>query len=210
MGYARIALLGPPGAGKGTQAKRIVEATGFVHLSTGDILRDEVARGTQLGVEAKGFMDRGELVPDELIVNMIRGRIEAASSGFLLDGFPRTLAQAEALEKIVALDIVININLSREEVVNRLTSRRVCRNCGAIYNLHFKPPADPTRCEACGGALYQRDDDQPDVISNRYQVYEESTAPLVEFYRQRGLLQDVDAERPSDEVFECITALLRA
>jgi len=205
----RVMLLGPPGAGKGTQAKRIVGETGLVHLSTGDILRDEVARGTELGRSAKAVMDRGELVSDELIVGMIRGRIESAEEGFLLDGFPRTIAQAEALEKITTLDVAINIQLSREEVVRRLTARRVCRSCGLIYNILFDPPAKESICDACGGELYQRDDDKQDVIENRYSVYDSSTAPLIAFYEERGLLRDVNGARSSDEIFAEIMAILR-
>jgi len=208
MPRTRVALLGPPGAGKGTQAKRIVETYGFVHLSTGDILRDEVARGTDLGLKAKGFMDRGELVPDELIINMVRSRIEAASAGFLLDGFPRTVPQAEALEKISPLDVVISVDLPREEVVRRLTARRVCASCGQIYNLAFRPPADPTVCDACGGKLTQRDDDRENVIENRYDVYQASTAPLIAFYRRRGVLEEVDGRTGSDAVFERIRMIL--
>ena len=205
----RLMLLGPPGAGKGTQAKRIVAETGLVHLSTGDILRDEVARGTELGLSAKAVMDRGELVSDELIIGMIHGRIEEASAGFLLDGFPRTIAQAEALEEITPLDLVINIQLSREEVVRRLTSRRVCRGCGKIYNLHFEPPADENTCAACGGELYQRDDDNEDVINKRYAVYDASTAPLIVFYRERGVLKDFDGAKGSDAIFAEVMAILR-
>ena len=205
----RVMLLGPPGAGKGTQAKRIVGETGLVHLSTGDILRDEVARGTELGRSAKAVMDRGELVSDELIVGMIRGRIESAEEGFLLDGFPRTIAQAEALEKITPLDVAINIQLSREEVVRRLTARRVCRSCGLIYNILFDPPAKESICDACGGELYQRDDDKQDVIENRYSVYDSSTAPLIAFYEERGLLRDVNGARSSDEILAEIMAILR-
>ena len=205
----RVMLLGPPGAGKGTQAKRIVGETGLVHLSTGDILRDEVARGTELGRSAKAVMDRGELVSDELIVDMIRGRIESAGKGFLLDGFPRTIAQAEALEEITPLDVAVNIQLAREEVVRRLTARRVCRNCGVIYNILFDPPAKESICDACGGELYQRDDDKKDVIENRYSVYDASTAPLIAFYEERGLLRDVDGARSSDEIFAEIMAILR-
>ncbi|RLE35899.1 adenylate kinase, partial [Candidatus Acetothermia bacterium] len=171
----KIILLGPPGAGKGTQAKRIVAKTGLLHLSTGDILRDEVARGTELGKQAKAYMDRGDLVPDELIIGMIRGRIEDAD-GFILDGFPRTVAQAEALERITPVDVVIDIELERDEVIRRLSSRRVCRNCGRIYNLISNPPKLDGKCDACGGELYQRDDDRPEVIENRYDVYTSSTA----------------------------------
>jgi len=208
MSRTRLALLGPPGAGKGTQAKRIVEVFGFRHLSTGDILRDEVGRGTDLGIRAKTFMDRGELVPDDLIIDMIGGRIEAASEGFLLDGFPRTVPQAEALETISPLDAVISIDLPREEVVNRLTARRVCVACGQIYNLAFRPPTESEICDACGGKLIQRDDDKEEVIQNRYDVYQASTSPLIEFYRERGLLEEVDGRVGSDGVFERIEELL--
>ncbi len=206
----RVVFLGPPGAGKGTQAKRVVDALGLLHLSTGDLLRDEVARKTGLGAEAKGFMDRGELVPDKLILAMIRGRFASATKGFLLDGFPRTVAQAEALEEITELDVVVSIDLSREEVVRRLTSRRVCRGCGAIYNLTFNLSADVGKCVACGGELYQRDDDRPAVIENRFDVYEKSTAPLIAFYRKRGLLHSVNGELGSDKVFAEIMRILAA
>ncbi|MCX6091768.1 MAG: adenylate kinase [Candidatus Bipolaricaulota bacterium] len=210
MSGKRVVFLGPPGAGKGTQAKRVVEKLGLLHLSTGDLLRDEVARKTTLGEKAKGYMDRGELVPDALIIDMIRGRFAQAKKGFLLDGFPRTVAQAEALEGIAGLDAVVSIELSREEVVRRLTSRRVCRGCGAIYNLTFNLSSDAGRCSACGGELYQRDDDRPAVIENRYDVYEKSTAPLIAFYRQRGLLHSVNGELGSDRVFAEIMRILEA
>jgi adenylate kinase len=204
----RVALLGPPGAGKGTQAKRIAGQTGLIHLSSGDILRDEVARETDLGRTANSFMERGELVPDELIIDMIRGRIESADQGFLLDGFPRTVEQAEALGGITPLDVVINIELGREEVVRRLTARRVCQGCGRIYNLLYNPPEDESLCGECGGALRQRDDDKRDVIENRYDVYERLTAPLIDYYRDRGLLRDVDGTHSSDEVLSEIMGLL--
>lgn len=208
MALSRIILLGPPGAGKGTQAKEIVEKMRLVHLSTGDILRDEVARGTELGATAKQFMDLGELVPDQLIIEMIRGRIAEAKNGFLLDGFPRTLAQAEALSRITAVDLVLNITLAREEVVRRLTGRRVCRACGRIYNLTFNLVPGETTCAACGGGLYQRDDDQRDVIENRYDVYERSTAPLIDHYGKVGVLQSIDGALGSERVFAEINKLL--
>jgi adenylate kinase len=203
-------FLGPPGAGKGTQAKQVAAKTGLEHLSTGDILRDEVARGTPLGTEAKGYMDQGELVPDELIIGMIRGRIERAKKGFLLDGFPRTVAQAKALESISPLEVVININLSREEVVRRLGARRVCKGCGRIYNLTFNLEPGTTTCEACGGNLYQRDDDSPAVIENRYDIYERSTEPLISYYEKRGILRSVDGALGSDKVFDEIARILAA
>lgn len=204
----RVALLGPPGAGKGTQAKRITQGTGLVHLSSGDILRDEVSRATELGRTASSYMERGELVPDGLIIDMIRGRIESAGTGFLLDGFPRTVEQAEALGGITPLDVVINIGLAREEVVRRLTARRVCERCGVIYNLLYDPPEDESTCAACGGVLLQRDDDKQAVIENRYDVYERSTAPLIGYYRDRGLLRDVDGTRSSDAILSEIMAIL--
>jgi adenylate kinase len=210
MAGKRVVFLGPPGAGKGTQAKHVVEKLGLLHLSTGDMLRDEVARRTALGAKAKGYMDRGELVPDGLIIDMIRGRFAKAKNGFLLDGFPRTVAQAEALAGIASLDAVVSIDLSRAEVVRRLTARRVCRACGAIYNLTFNLAVGESKCRSCGGELYQRDDDRPAVIENRYDVYEKSTAPLIAFYRERGLLHSVNGELGSDQVLAEILRILGA
>ena len=207
MSWRRIALLGPPGAGKGTQAKLLAEKTGLIHLSTGDILREEVARSTALGQAAKGWMDKGDLVPDDLIVDMIRERV-ARADGFILDGFPRTVVQAEALAEITSLDGAINVALSREEVIRRLSSRRVCQDCGKIYNLLFNPPEMDMRCDACGSLLFLRNDDQPDVIKNRYDVYAQETAPLIEYYSKQGLLHEVDGERPSSEVLSYILDLI--
>lgn len=207
MPSRRIVLLGPPGAGKGTQAKLLAERTGLVHLSTGDILRDEVAHRTELGRRAKGYMDRGELVPDGLVIDMIREWI-GRSDGFILDGFPRTVTQAEALAAITPLDLVVNIALAREEVIRRLSARRVCRRCGKIHNLLFDPPKVNSRCNACGGELFQRDDDRAEVIENRYDVYMEATVPLVAFYRTRKLLREVDGSRPQEDVLDRLIHLL--
>jgi len=210
VALTHVVLLGPPGAGKGTQAKQIIDRLGLVHLSTGDILRDEVSRETELGKTAKEFMDRGDLVPDQLIIDMIRGRIEAAESGFLLDGFPRTTAQAAALGEFATIDVVLNIGLAREEVVRRLTSRRVCRDCGEIYNLTFNLAEGETTCATCGGELYQRDDDKTEVIENRYDVYEKSTAPLIDFYDKLGVLRVLDGSAGSERVFSEIIDILTA
>lgn len=208
MALTHVVLLGPPGAGKGTQAKQIIDKFGLVHLSTGDILRDGVSRETDLGKTAKGFMDRGDLVPDQLIIDMIRGRIEAAAAGFLLDGFPRTAAQAKALGEFATIDVVLNIDLKREEVVRRLTGRRVCRGCGEIYNLTFNLAEGETTCADCGGELYQRDDDKVEVIENRYDVYEKSTAPLIDFYKKLGVLRTLDGSAGSEHVFSEIIDIL--
>jgi len=205
----RITLLGPPGAGKGTQAKLLAAKNGLSHLSTGDILRDEVACDTELGRLAKGYMDRGDLVPDTLIIDMIKGRLDE-DSGFILDGFPRTVTQAEALEKIILIDVAINIALSREEVIRRLSSRRVCRDCGKIYNLLYNSPKNEGVCDACGGELFQRDDDRREVIENRYDVYIDATAPLINFYKERSLLKNVDGSQPTELVSDQILAALRS
>ena len=205
----RITLLGPPGAGKGTQAKLLAAKNGLMHLSTGDILRDEVARDTELGRLAKGYMNRGDLVPDTLIIDMIKGRLDE-DGGFILDGFPRTVTQAEALEKIISIDVAINIALSREEVIRRLSSRRVCRDCGKIYNLLYNSPKNEGVCDACAGELFQRDDDRREVIENRYDVYIEATAPLINFYKERSLLKNVDGSQSTEVVSNQILVALRS
>jgi len=207
MGRKRLVLLGPPGAGKGTQAKMIAVKTGLVHLSTGDILRDEVSRGSQLGQEAKQWMDRGDLVPDKLIIDMIAGRI-AKTDGFILDGFPRTITQAKALGEVTPIDIAINIVLSRDQVIKRLSSRRVCRDCGRICNLLFSPPRIDGCCDICGGELLQRSDDHPEVIKKRFDVYTQQTAPLIDFYRRQGTLQGIHGNLAPEKVLERILAVV--
>ena len=204
-----LVLLGPPGAGKGTLAARLVEAFGFVHLSTGDILREEVAKGSELGRLAKGYMERGELVPDEVILGMVRERVDGETDGFLFDGFPRTIAQAEGLEEILPVHLVIYLDLPEEEVVRRLSARRVCRKCGANYNLITQPPKVPGVCDRCGGELYQRPDDREDVIRNRFRVYLEQSAPLIGYYEGKGILRRVDASLSPDEVFHRVAEVLR-
>lgn len=195
-----LILLGGPGAGKGTQAKKLEQSHGFIHISTGDILRNEVSSGTELGQTAKEYMDAGDLVPDDLIIDMVQKRVGDRSSGFLFDGFPRTIDQADALEGLVEVDLVLFIEVSKEEVVRRLSARRVCSNCGANFNVLFKPPATEGVCDECGGELYQRDDDQPEVIKDRYQTFVEKTSPLIEYYQDRSLLTRIDGETTPDEV----------
>ena len=204
-----LVLLGPPGAGKGTLAARLVEAFGFVHLSTGDILREEVKKGSELGKLAQGYMERGELVPDEVILGMVRERVDGKSDGFLFDGFPRTIAQAEGLEEILPVHMAIYLELPEEEVVRRLSARRVCKQCGANYNLITQPPKVPGVCDRCGGELYQRPDDNEEVIRNRFRVYTEQSAPLIDYYERKGILVRVDASLPPEEVFRRVAEVLR-
>ena len=197
----RVAFLGPPGAGKGTQARDLAREWNVPHVATGDMLREAAAAGTPLGREAKGYMDRGALVPDDVIIRMIAERLAKpdARSGFLLDGFPRTIAQAEALERLLkdlgqALERVVYFDVSEPELLRRLTGRRVCRNCQTAFHLVSAPPKTAGVCDRCGGELYQRDDDSEATVRNRLGVYARQTAPLLDWYRARGLLSSVRGE----------------
>jgi adenylate kinase len=210
-----LVLLGAPGAGKGTQAELIIETFGLPHISTGDILRKAVADRTQLGLEAKRFMDAGELVPDEVVIGLVRERLSQpdAENGFILDGFPRTVVQAEALDDALAamqkdIDAAIAIAVDPEVIIARLTARRTCKSCGKIFNLTDLENAEV--CPACGGELYQRDDDNEATVRNRLDVYERSTAPLVDYYRGRDVLHEVDGDRPVDAVFADVRAVVEA
>ncbi|MEE8546494.1 MAG: adenylate kinase [bacterium] len=210
-----VILLGPPGAGKGTQAKMMIEKWRIPQVSTGDILRAAVREGTQLGLEAKGFMDEGGLVPDSVVIGIIEERIKEpdAADGFILDGFPRTIAQAEALEKILSdndrkIEHVISIEVDDEELVTRLTGRRMCKNCGESFHMVFNQPSVENVCDACSGELYQRDDDQEDTIRQRLEVYHEQTSPLIEYYRERGGLREVDGAGSISDIFDQIAAKL--
>ena len=196
----RLILLGAPGAGKGTVAKQLTAIDGSVQISTGDILRAAVKAGTELGRRAEAAMKAGELVSDDLIMGIMEARLREpdCQSGFLLDGFPRTLPQAEALKELLArlgvqLDAAVNLNVPREVILDRLTTRRTCVDCGAIYNIKSKPPKVEGICDQCGGKVVQRDDETEEAISKRLDVYHEKTAPLVDFYRAEGLLLDVQA-----------------
>lgn len=207
----RIILIGPPGAGKGTQAESIKKKCSVAHISTGDILRANVKAGTELGKNAKSYMDSGKLVPDEVIIAMMEGRLQEpdAKEGFLLDGFPRTTPQAEALDKLLEklalkLDAVVELEISDDVVVGRLTSRRVCKSCGEIYNTVMKPSKIEGVCDKCSGEVIQRDDDKEEVIRNRLSVFHMQTAPLIEYYRNKGLLLTVDATGEKDSVLKLL------
>lgn len=207
----KIVLLGPPGVGKGTQARRLSEALGLPRIITGDMLRSHVASDTALGREAGGYMERGELVPDELIIAMIRERLEEgdAQGGFILDGFPRTVAQAEALETLVNPDVVIALEAGEEELIDRLTGRRVCRECQAVYHVVHDPPRQEGICDVCGGELYHREDDTATVILERLHAYWRKTAPLVHRYETRSILEHVQGEGGIEEVTKRLQAVLK-
>jgi adenylate kinase len=207
----RLILLGPPGGGKGTQAKLIGERLSITHISTGDLLRQAVADRTELGRTAKEFMDRGELVPDQLVIGMIEERVRNADCGrgFLFDGFPRNVPQAEALREMLkrqsmSLQHVVSLDVPQEELVKRLTGRRTCRQCGSMCHVVFDPPREEGVCNRCGGELYQRDDDREETIRARLRVYQNQTKPLLDYYRSRGLLREVDGVGDAQEVFERI------
>jgi len=206
-----LILLGPPGAGKGTQAQMIVERYRIPQISTGDILRNAVKESTPLGLKAKAFMDRGQLVPDEVVIGIIDERLRApdCNPGFILDGFPRTIAQAEALQSILtkigkSIDHVINMEVDPEELVNRLTGRRTCKNCGAMFHVLFHPPKGEGICDRCGGPLYQREDDKEETIRTRLREYRKQTAPLIEYYRQKNRLRSIQGMGGQDQIFERI------
>jgi adenylate kinase len=203
----RIVLVGPPGAGKGTQAQYIASQLNIPHISTGDIFRSNVSRRTELGELARGYMDRGDLVPDEVTVAMVRDRLaeDDTTDGFLLDGFPRNVPQAETLKKMLAeldtrLTVVLELVVDTDEVVRRLSGRRTCHRCGRVWHELYDPPARPGVCDDCAGELFQRDDDDEEVVRRRLEVYEEQTAPLVSFYADEGILVGIDATGPVEEV----------
>jgi adenylate kinase len=211
-----LLIMGPPGAGKGTQAEVLVRELAITHISTGDMFRNAIKEGTEMGKKAKEYMDRGELVPDEVVVGMVKDRLSQpdCAKGFLLDGFPRTLPQARALDETlqsmgIKLDGVVNIDVPRERLMARLTGRRVCKNCGASYHILFNPPAEPGKCNACGGELYQRSDDNEEAVANRLDVYEAQTQPLIAYYREKGLLKNINGDQEIKKVLADILASLK-
>lgn len=211
----RLILLGPPGAGKGTQATRICQKYGIPHISTGDIFRKNIKEGTDLGKKAQEYMNKGELVPDDLVLEIAADRLmeEDCRSGFLLDGFPRTVYQAEQLDKFLTeknldIDLVIDINVGKEELMTRLIGRRVCRNCGATYHVINMPPEKDGVCDVCGGALYQRSDDTAATVENRIEVYNAQTAPLVEYYEKLGKIAHIDGAMGLEDVFNDIVRIV--
>jgi len=208
-------LLGPPGSGKGTQAEKLKSYFEIPHISTGDMLREALRDGTELGLKAAGFMRSGKLVPDELVVELVGERLgkDDCSKGFILDGFPRNIFQAEGLEKIFGSSeemvfSAVSLDVDEDIIVNRLSSRRVCEGCGAVYNTKLNPPKDDLRCDRCGGKIVQREDDREVTIRKRLQVYRDETSPIKEFYREKGILREVPGDGDVEEVFERILGAL--
>ncbi|WP_047153238.1 adenylate kinase [Aneurinibacillus tyrosinisolvens] len=211
-----IILMGLPGAGKGTQGERIVEEFGIPHISTGDMFRAAIREETEMGKQAKSYMDQGLLVPDEVVIGIVKERLGKADceKGFMLDGFPRTMAQAEALDATLAdmgrkIDHVINIDVDRGLLLERLTGRRICKNCGATYHVAFNPPSEEGVCDKCGGELYQREDDNEATVATRLDVNIEQSAPLLKYYEAKGLLRTIDGQQDIDKVFEDVAEVLR-
>ena len=211
----KFIMVGAPGAGKGTQAKMIADKYGVPHISTGDIFRANIKNGTELGMEAKKYMDQGLLVPDELTVRILLDRVaqDDCKNGYVLDGFPRTIPQAEVLDSELTklgdhIDYAINVDVPDENIVKRMSGRRACLTCGATYHIEHVPPKKEGICDVCGSELVLRDDDKPETVKNRLNVYHEQTQPLIDFYTEKGVLKTVDGTVPMEEVFAAITAIL--
>ncbi|MEW6570367.1 MAG: adenylate kinase [Nitrospirota bacterium] len=211
----RIVLLGAPGAGKGTQAKKLIEKYGIPQISTGDLLRAAVAAGTPLGKEAKSYMDKGELVPDRVVLGMVEERLKQddCKKGFILDGFPRNTAQAEVLDKMLQslnmpLDAALSVDVPFEDLMKRLTGRRTCKSCNQMYNIYFTPPKKESVCDKCGGELFQRDDDKEETIKKRLEVYTAQTAPLMDYYNKKGIQKAVMGVGSIDEIFNKVCTVL--
>ena len=213
----KIIMLGAPGAGKGTQAKQIADKYSIPHISTGDIFRANIKNGTELGKKAKQYMDQGALVPDELTCDLVMDRIQQddCKNGFVLDGFPRTIPQAEALDAALGkinekMDYAIDVDVPDENIVNRMSGRRACLNCGATYHLISIPPKVEGICDRCGSEIVLREDDKPETVQKRLKVYHKQTQPLIDYYKNQGILKSVDGTQPMDEVFKAIVTILGA
>lgn len=211
----RLVLLGAPGAGKGTQAKKLIEKYRIPQISTGDILRKAVADGTPLGKEAKSYMDKGELVPDSVVIGLVKERLSNSDcvDGFILDGFPRNTSQAQTLDGVLAmmntpLTVALSVDVDKDDLMKRLTGRRTCKSCQQMYNIHFSPAKKDGICDKCGGELYQRDDDKEETIKNRLDVYDKATAPLIEYYKKKGILKSVMGAGNIDDIFKKVCELL--
>jgi len=207
MGF-KIILLGPPGSGKGTQAEKLNDDLGLIRLSTGDMLREAVRNGTELGKMAKEYMDKGDLVPDDVVIGLMKEKIASLKEGFVLDGFPRTVQQAEALGEFIDIDHVINLDVDDEELVDRLTKRRSCPDCNVVFHLIYKPPMKDGVCDKCGAALYQRSDDTEETVRARLKVYRENTFPLIEYYGKQEKLVNVDGKGNINQIYRAIEASL--
>lgn len=211
----KIIMLGAPGAGKGTQAKKIAEKYGIPHISTGDIFRANIKGGTELGMKAKSYMDQGQLVPDEITIGMLMDRIKEddCQKGYVLDGFPRTIPQAESLTKALAdmgdkIDYVVNVDVPDQVIVTRMSGRRACLSCGATYHIVYNPTKQESVCDTCGSQLVLRDDDKPETVLNRLTVYHDQTQPLIDYYKKAGVLAEVDGTQNLDKVFQDIVSIL--
>ncbi len=207
----RIILIGPPGAGKGTYARYFSKKYCIPHISTGDIFREEVAKQTELGKKIKDYLDRGELVPDEIVIEVVRQRLQQpdTKNGFILDGFPRTIAQAKALDEITTIDAAVHIYIDMEEAVRRLSNRYVCPKCGRVYNLLFNPPKNDLKCDDDGTPLVRRSDDQPEVIRRRYKIYYETFQPIIEYYKEKNLLIEIDNTPGSEKGIPLLEKILK-
>ncbi|MEM1542400.1 MAG: adenylate kinase [Ignisphaera sp.] len=207
----KLVFIGPPGIGKGTYAKMLRQKYGIPHISTGDIFREEIAKATDLGLKIKQYVEKGLLVPDEIVIEVIKKVLQGPEcrNGFILDGFPRTIKQAEELDKIVSIDAVFLFEAPVEIIVERVSGRLICPNCGAIYNVKWKPPKVPGICDVCGHQLIKRKDDEPEVVRTRYQVYKQTFEPVIDYYRRKNLLIEIDASRDAEIVVKDIEEVLK-
>lgn len=205
----KIVLLGPPGSGKGTQAKLIADYFKLEHISTGDLFREEIRNKSELGVKIKHYIEEGKLVPDEIVIQCVKNKIESIKDDFILDGFPRTLDQCYALEKITEIDYVFNINVSDKVIIERITNRRVCPKCNRVYNLKLNPPKEDELCDFCKVKLIQRDDDKEEVIKNRLKEYNKYAKEIVDFYKKKGKLFNIDGERQINDIFNEIVNIIK-